>query len=411
MKHLSIATSLLALTITAVSASAAPKKKAVTASLETLFEQAETALASYNTETLDEALDNIETKLSKDRKAKEEDKEHLRRLQSQSITLSNMLGRVERIVIVDSLSVPRDDVPKTLRLATDAGHMDGSGRAVSYTPAMGREVFYTERDSTGATHIMHAGILDDGTREEGKRVELFADPAVQTAYPFMMPDGATLYFAADAEGDNALGGWDIYMTRRDEQGNFYEPTNVGMPYNSPANDFMMAIDETTGLGWWATDRNAPDSLATVYIFKPNPTRINYEPDSEDIADRAFITDYRATWPTGFNRNTELKRLADATGNTDSGNASDRFEFAVGNGKVYTSLADFRNPQARKLMQKYLAEKAELSKTTSQLDDLRKRYAAGDLNLRRQILTLEQQITRLNSTLRNCANAVVRAENR
>ena len=82
----------------------------------------------------------------------------------------------------------------------------------------------------------------------------------------MLSDGSTLYFAAEGDIENALGGLDIYMTRRDETGAFFSPTNVGMPYNSPYNDYMMAIDDAAGLGWWATDRNAPDGMVTVYIF-------------------------------------------------------------------------------------------------------------------------------------------------
>ena len=83
----------------------------------------------------------------------------------------------------------------------------------------------------------------------------------------MMSDGITLYYAND--GDNTLGGYDIFMTRKGDDGRFLQPQNIGMPYNSPYDDYMLAIDEVTGAGWWATDRNQiPDSV-TIYVFVPN----------------------------------------------------------------------------------------------------------------------------------------------
>lgn len=386
---------------------AAPKKKA-TPSLDALFEQADLALVGYDTEALEELLDEIDTQISKNRKATEADKGRQRQLQSSAVTLQNMLGRVEQLVIVDSLCVAVDSVPLVIQLSPESGTLDVVDGAVTYTPALGREVFYTEADENGRLHIMHAGILDDGTRQESQRVPLFESDDVQTAYPFMLPDGATLYFAADAQSDNALGGWDIYMTRRDEQGEFYEPTNVGMPYNSFANDFMMALDENTGLGWWATDRNAPEGMATVYIFKPNSTRVNYSPDSDGIADKAFITNYRDTWPQDFDADAALKPL-DNLGNKAGHKGAPDFVFSPGNGKVYTSLTDFRSDRARHLMRKYLEQKRTLVKANQDLDDLRARYAKGDLTLRGKILSSEQRVKQLDANLRTAANAVANAE--
>ena len=68
-----------------------------------------------------------------------------------------------------------------------------------------------------------------------------------------MSDGITLYYASDGEG--SLGGYDIFVTRYDsENGNYLRPDNIGMPFNSPANDYMYAIDEFNNIGWFASDR-------------------------------------------------------------------------------------------------------------------------------------------------------------
>ena len=72
-------------------------------------------------------------------------------------------------------------------------------------------------------------------------------------YPFMLSNGITLYFASDGEG--SMGGYDIFRSNMNtETGQFYPPFNLGMPYNSEANDYMMAINEVSAE---AVDANLP----------------------------------------------------------------------------------------------------------------------------------------------------------
>lgn len=87
-------------------------------------------------------------------------------------------------------------------------------------------------------------------------------------YPFMMPDGTTFYFAAT--GEESIGGYDIFVTRFDsESGSFLKAENIGMPFNSTANDYMYAIDEFNDIGWFATDRSQPEGKVCIYIFIPS----------------------------------------------------------------------------------------------------------------------------------------------
>lgn len=91
----------------------------------------------------------------------------------------------------------------------------------------------------------------------------------------MMADGMTLYFAA--KGEESLGGYDIFVTRYNKStGEFVRAENVGMPFNSPANDYLMAIDETCNIGWFVTDRNQTADNVCIYRFIPNETREVYD---------------------------------------------------------------------------------------------------------------------------------------
>ena len=54
---------------------------------------------------------------------------------------------------------------------------------------------------------------------------------------------------------------------------YLAPENVGMPFNSPYNDYMYVIDEFNNLGWFASDRYQPeDKSAYMYSFRHHPNR-------------------------------------------------------------------------------------------------------------------------------------------
>lgn len=53
------------------------------------------------------------------------------------------------------------------------------------------------------------------------------------------------------------------------------PENVGMPFNSPYNDYMYVIDEYNNLGWFASDRYQPEDKVCIYVFVPNDSKRTY----------------------------------------------------------------------------------------------------------------------------------------
>ena len=412
MKKIVFLTAVLCMaTVVLASPKTARKARAAAPDLSALFEKAEEALMLYDANGLEENVDNISEVLERQKNPSAEHQAALRTLQNRLIAMRNMLGRVEQLVILDSLSLPRDRYLEAYALSGDAGRIAGPDSALSFTPAAGREVFFTRADSAGRLHIMHAGILDDGTREEAVLLRLFGDESIETAWPFMLADGTTLYFAARTDNDSSLGGFDIYMTRRDDQDGFLEPTNVGMPYNSPANDFMFALDEASGLGYFATDRDAPDDMVTVYIFRPNESRVNYPADCKDISDRAFITSVSATQPEGLDAAATLADARHRAATRHGASMTQSFSFSLGNGTVYTDPSQFTSQQARRLLDKYTDEADSIAGLETSLDAMRGQYAAGNVTLRGRILAAEKQLRQLRRRHIATGNAIVRAETR
>ena len=173
---------------------------------------------------------------------------------------------------------------------------------------------------------------------------------------------------------------------------------------------MLAIDEATGAGWFASDRACDPGKVTIYVFAPAQSRVNYDPDDETLADKARISSIAAT-QTPASSKLRNRIAAIEEGGKQRVRQSKSFELAVGNGKVYTSLDDFQNRQARVEMAKLLGEQDKLEAQQLRLDDLRERYRKGDKKVADDILDAEAAIDFMRATLTELKNKVVRLETR
>ena len=126
---------------------------------------------------------------------------------------------------------------------------------------------------------------------------------------FFLNDGVTLYFASNGEG--SIGGYDIFITRLNLENNTYlKPENVGMPFNSIYNDYMMAIDEMLNIGWFVSDREQIPGKVTIYLFIPNESKQTYNIDEikTDIKSLALIRSIRESWPENADYTDLLQQL-------------------------------------------------------------------------------------------------------
>lgn len=387
-------------------------------------------LAEYSLETYkaDEAREYLESWEALLKKGKKEIPESLAEMNSRAVQMQNMLERVERIEIIDSLTVSAADFFKAYRLSAQAGRLLppdavsrlGAGNdldelSVAYMPENNSELLWSALVD-GKYTLYGADILDDGTLDHTAPLDDALAGGGNAVFPFLMPDGMTLYFAADGEG--SLGGYDIFMTRRTEADgggkSFFQPQNMGMPYNSPANDYLLAIDETTGLGWWATDRNAEPGTLTIYVFAPSAVRVNVEPSDPNLASLARLDNIALTRREGVDYGALLDSRLEGIGDENeasTGVSAPRFALDMGNGKVYYRLADFTVESARSAMLEALAAEAALRKHLEKEQALRDSYAAGDHSVANAILASEKETASQRARILDRRNAAVRLETR
>ncbi|MDE5785338.1 MAG: hypothetical protein K2H98_02290 [Duncaniella sp.] len=343
----------------------------------------------------------------------------------------SMLDRVEKIEVIDSVNVPAEDFLKYYRMARTAGSLRPDSRVEQLLPqgwlaSKGiSSISPASFESEGGDYVMFAASTDEDDRSAIYETYKLADgqwinPArvfdyesifgksdgMTVDFPFLMPDGVTLYFAAD--GEDSLGGLDIFVSRRGDD-SYLQPSNVGMPYNSTANDYMLAIDEVNGVGWWVSDRTGLADSVTVYTFIPREDlRVNYPADTPELADIARLTSIAMTQPEGADY-TAVRRRIDSIKSTRAESDDERIELSMPDGRVLTSTDELTSPAARRAMNEYVKALNYLAANRRQLAQLRAKYGEGDHSLSFRILSLEDEVERQSRELISLRNAVITAE--
>lgn len=326
----------------------------------------------------------------------------------------NMLNRVEQIEVFDSINVPAEDFFKYYRLTPESGSLNSSSilpqsfasahPTVVYEPESRTEMMWSAPDAENNYRLVSSVALYGDEWDVPQPVGDHLGEGGDANYPFMMPDGITLYFANN--GENTLGGYDIFITRRDGN-SFFQPQNLGMPYNSPYNDYMLAIDETNGVGWWASDRNRIEGEVTIYMFRPADMRVNVQVTDPELRSKASLSSIKSTQIDGADYSGLKDRVADISLPERQMKAS--CHFVLPDGRVITRPEQLSNYDARMALDRYIDLKRSIDANKSRLNELRARYGRGDTSVADEILRLERQDYDDAITLMHASNEVIEAE--
>lgn len=234
-------------------------------------------------------------------------------------------------------------------------------------------------------------------------------------YPFLQSDGVTLFFAA--KGKNSIGGYDIFLTRYNSNNNsFFPPENYGLPFNSTANDYLLAIDDFDQLGWLVTDRNQPEGKVCIYTFVPTKERLNFTGDNlneKQLNKMATIHSISETWKFG-DRNAAMARLkAMIERNNATVKNNNDINFVINDKTTYHSISEF-TPTNRQKYAKLTQMLAEQEHNANQLNMMRDKFAASNASSKKALYdkiiniekSYEQQcddISKLEKEIRNSEN--------
>lgn len=370
--------------------------------MEELMAQATKAFYDYD-------VDGAREKLSELRANKKHDKAAANALEARINRMDEMIQRVEDVAVIDSLNVPRADFFEYYRLSATSGTLFPASELGDDVSSAATTTVYMPEDGSfmvwgGENGLMEANRLTDGSWENATELGEVLNYGGTANYPFFMADGTTLYYATD--GEDSLGGLDLYVSMRNRDG-FALPQNMGMPYNSPYDDYMLAIDEFTGAGWFASDRNQLGDSVTIYVFVPSESRVNIDVDAPDLKKRARIASLTA--PLSEEQSALLDKIKTISRRTDIVDDTPDFIFPLPNGRVYTRWSDFRSAQARRLMENYVDTLTEQQEDNERLAELRRKYHPGDKKKDARILAFEKKLLKSAETLKKLSNKVIEEE--
>lgn len=83
--------------------------------------------------------------------------------------------------------------------------------------------------------------------------------------PFIHPDNQTLYFSSD--GMLGMGGKDIYFSRKNKDGIWTKPVNIGYPINTYADEINLLVNAKGNLAYFSSDKPGGYGKYDLYSFE------------------------------------------------------------------------------------------------------------------------------------------------
>lgn len=296
--------------------------------------------------------------------------------------ITSMREMTQQIIIIDSIVTDKEQILAHLRISPENGTImttsDFLGKQSSgsaFVNEMGNKAYFSMPDDSLRQQLFTSDLLG-GEWSHPQNLQGLGEGITEASYPFMLTDGITLYFAA--KGEESIGGYDIFFTRYDSRNScFFKPENIGMPFNSEANDYMYAIDEYNKIGYFVSDRRQPEGKVCIYVFIPTESRQTYDVaaySEQQLRDLSSISRIADTWSNEKERKAALTRWKQIGQQTVSANPKDPATLLVINDALtYGSSKEFRSQDAAGFYSQLVSARHQLETLNSQLDKLRILY--------------------------------------
>ncbi len=326
---------------------------------------------------------------------------------------AKLLNRVENITIIDSITVNKSDFLRYYDVSAELGQLSQQRIRLNnklmydittFTTQRGDRKFLSDSVKGNMDILTSYKLLDEWS--PAISISKAINTKANENYPFLLLDGISLYFASD--GENSLGGYDIFITKYSSSAkDFLTPENIGFPFNSTANDYMMVIDEIHKTGWFATDRNQSAGKVSIFKFEYNDPKIYFK--SEDpilLGNVAQLKVYKTSKKTQPAVKKQLK--------SDNEVHIPESYIVISDSIIYNSPDEFQQPKALQLYNESVLMNSELQKLQTTLDAARIEFNKAEtsdakIKLAEQIRILEPSILTLTKQISNKRKEAINKE--
>ena len=152
----------------------------------------------------------------------------------------------------------------TMPKRMDGNINTGSWESQPCVSADGKELYFVSRRN-GNADIYCSRRNADRSWGEPQNLGAPINTKGNEMAPFLHPDGRTLYFSSDKH--IGMGGYDLFMSRRGEDGQWQDPVNLGFPINTQGDEinFFVAADGKTA--FISSQREGGRGGYDIYTFE------------------------------------------------------------------------------------------------------------------------------------------------
>ncbi|MCW3805959.1 hypothetical protein [Plebeiibacterium marinum] len=287
-------------------------------------------------------------------------------------------SKIYNLEVLEKTKVNKSTMLSQYHLAKDVGTLLRNGDFfesgvdpdnVMFETERGDVVYFSmESNDEDTLSIFKMVKLIDGWGES-ETVGAPVNSVYNDAYPFLATDGLTFYFASDRPG--GLGGFDIYKAYYDNETNsFLDPINLGVPFNSPDDDFMFASDDFNEVAFFTSNRETCGDSLMVYKVRWNGRQVrNMVDDMNQVGNAARLS-------LSTNENTRIntsRELDDTKAKTVQRNKG-VFQFEINDTLVYTQYEHFVSTEAKEMFMQGYAFDQEKDSLSSLLKQNRAKYS-------------------------------------
>ena len=330
------------------------------------------------------------------------------------LLFNSLLPATAKVMFIDSVVVAKNDFLRHIPLNAESGKLSvksrkGKDLLAQYETELGDRLFYALGDTASTALYMQTKVGNDWS-QQSCLADISDEDYHWQNYPFLCADGVTLFFSAT--GPNAVGGRDIFMTSYDsDKDEWLQPQNYGLPFNSTANDYLLAIDDLDTLGWLVSDRHQHADSVCIYTFVPTQVRKNFAADNLSTAQLehyAQIHRIADTWAFG-DRKAALRRRDAMIARANVVKTHVATSFILNDNTIITDEKQLKSDAAKKLFRQWVELGNMIHDTRHSLEHNRELYARGQRTLAQDILSKEKNLKQQLTDLHNVAKKLRQAE--
>ena len=336
------------------------------------YEQARSAFAKFLPTAKDEALAAM-----------------ARRFDAECESAIQIAGKVFSLRVVAKTKLPASEMLSAYGASREVGSVCRNSRffqsdidpdGLMYMTERADAAYFSLPDDAGRDKLMKMEKLIGGWGDMTRLAGIEAPTPADDRTPVLMTDGQTLYFSSNRPG--GMGGYDIYRSTYDpDTRTFSEPVNMGVPFNSPYDDYMFLPDEFSRRAWFASNRETggTDSV-TVYQIVWDDSVIRSMAHSTSDIRRALslpLDPDAVALAHAVSRQAPGQRAKAAPAAPKA-----QLKLALCDSLTYTRWEHFRSPKAKSLYRQALRSAAEKDSMVRQMAAQRKEFMALTSSLER-----------------------------